>query len=272
MRYRNSTLWCTVYFVAGIGVLVNLVGDVYYKTLDRCEMYPLMSFQETLMDEMKRHSTRLPLVRIDVPSLYLLGTCIIIYAAKHWGLLNRGWPLLVDLLSGRWLHHQVFEVFPTYLPFGISEPDVPELLSENEDRDGDDKDEYFDDIPVLPAMDDEACHKALAKLLQVKMQYANRRIVRPDDWLVFDPVQEKLVLQKHTTRVGGNHKILNERSNGNKVDFWCEQTSSGDSDNQTLLYGGDAKCIGVMRTGRDVDTEVQTKQPPAIATKIRKRT
>ena len=144
---------------------------------------------------------------------------------------------------------------------------MPELLSENEDKDGEDKDEF----PLLP-MDDEACHKALAKLVQVKMQYANRTILRPDDWLVFDPVQEKLVLQKHTTRVGENHKIFNECSNSNKVDFWREQTFGEDIDNQALLYGVDAKCADVMRTGRDIDTEVHTKQPPEIATKIRKRT
>ncbi|CAI5707984.1 hypothetical protein KXD40_005003 [Peronospora effusa] len=262
MSYFNKTLWFTVYFVAGIGVFIHLVGDAYYKTFDMCEMYPQLSFHEKLLDEILVHSTRLPLVRLYVPTLYLLGTYLIVYAAKYWGLLNRGWPLLVDLLSGFCMLRS--------LPFGISEPDVPELLSENEDRDGDDKDKYFDDIPLVP-MDDEACHKALAKLVQLKMQYANRTILRPDDWLVFDPVQEKLVLQKHMTRVSGNHKICNERSNGNKVDFRCEQTSSGDSDNQALLYGGDAKCAKVMQTERDIDTEVQAKQPPEIATKMRKR-
>ena len=113
MSYLNTTLWVTGYFVAGIGVLINLLGDAYYKTLDICDMYPQMSFQETLMEEMMTHSTRLPFVRIYVPTLYLLGTFLLVYTVKHGGLFNRGWPLLVDLLSGRWLYHQVVEVFPT---------------------------------------------------------------------------------------------------------------------------------------------------------------
>lgn len=104
--------WVVVYFVAGVGVLVNLLGEAYSNALDVCEMYPQFSFQETFVEEMAMHHTPLPLVRVHVPTLHLLGAYIVIYAAKHWGLLDRGWPLLLDLLSGRWLYHQLFEILP----------------------------------------------------------------------------------------------------------------------------------------------------------------
>ncbi|EEY69970.1 uncharacterized protein PITG_06516 [Phytophthora infestans T30-4] len=145
--------WVAVYLAAGVGVLVNLLGEAYSNALDVCEMYPHFSFQETMREELSMHHTRLPLVRVHVPTLHLLVAYIAAYAAKHWGLLDRSWPLLRDLLSGRWLYHQLFE---------------------------------------CPSCYNDACNEALAKLVQVKMQHANRTIARPDDWLVFDPVQEEL--------------------------------------------------------------------------------
>lgn len=155
------------------------------------------------------------------------------------------------------------------LPFVFTEPDVPELLSEDEARgmDADEDEGDFDGIPP-PPVDDDACNEALAKLVQVKMQHANRTIPRPDDWLVFDPVQEKLVLQKHATLANGS--ILNGHSYGSKVSLPREQEPIGDS-NQTPLFAADAKCAGAMRAGKDVDTEFAMNQPPEIATGIKKR-
>lgn len=113
---------------------------------------------------------------------------------------------------------------------------MPELLSEDEGRElqhvvEDDDDAYLDDVPPPPPVDHEACNEALAKLVQVKMQHANRTIPRPDDWLVFDPVQEKLVLQKHATHMNG--AALNGHCNGhaagNKVSLSREQEPIGDN-------------------------------------------
>ncbi|KAI9983457.1 hypothetical protein PInf_007488 [Phytophthora infestans] len=220
--------WVAVYLAAGVGVLVNLLGEAYSNALDVCEMYPHFSFQETMREELSMHHTRLPLVRVHVPTLHLLVAYIAAYAAKHWGLLDRSWPLLRDLLSGRWLYHQLFEVLPTYLPFALSEPEVPELLSEDEAREMDDNEDdgYLDDVPPSPPVDDDACNEALAKLVQVKMQHANRTIARPDDWLVFDPVQEELVLQKNATHANGS--ALNGPGNGYKVSLSRAQEPIGD--------------------------------------------
>lgn len=126
------------------------------------------------------------------------------------------------------------------LPFGFSEQDVPELLSEDEGREAEheeeDDDAYLDDIPPPPPVDRDACNQALAKLVQVKMQHAHRTIPRPDDWLVFDPVQEKLVLQKHATHMNGG--VLKEKCNGHaagiKVSLSREQEPIGDSSQEPL--------------------------------------
>ncbi|KAG2778190.1 hypothetical protein PC129_g10714 [Phytophthora cactorum] len=258
--------WVVVYLAAGVGVLVNLLGEAYINALDVCEMYPHFSFQETLREELGMHHTRLPLVRVQVPTLHLLGAYIVAYAAKHWGLLDRGWPLLLDLLSGRWLYHQVFEVLPTYLPFVFSEPDVPELLSEDEARglDEDEDDGYLDDVPPPPPVDDDACNEALAKLVQVKMQHANRTIPRPDDWLVFDPVQEKLVLQKHATHMNGC--AINGHSNGHtagsKVSLPRAQEPIGDE--QASM----SAVAAAMRVEKEVDS---MNQPQEVVTGTRTR-
>ncbi|KAL3672943.1 hypothetical protein V7S43_002245 [Phytophthora oleae] len=257
--------WVVVYLAAGVGVLVNLLGEVYSNALGVCEMYPQFSFYDTVLEELSMHHTRLPLVRVHVPTLHLLGAYTAAYAAKYWGLLDRGWPLLLDLLSGRWLYHQLFEILPAYLPFVFSEPDVPELLSEDE-ASGLEEEDDFDDVPPSPPVDNDACNEALAKLVQVKMQHANRTIPRPDDWLVFDPVQEKLVLQKHATHVNGT--VLNGHNNGHaggKVSLPRAQEPLGD--NQAAA----ATCAAAMRVEKDVDTEAAMNQPQEVATGIRKR-
>jgi len=105
--------WVVVYTAAGLGVLLKLLGDAYISASDVCQLYPHFSFYDTLLEELTMHHTRLPLVRVYVPTLQLLGAYAVVYAAKHWGLLDRAWPLLADLLSGRWLYHQVFEVLPS---------------------------------------------------------------------------------------------------------------------------------------------------------------
>ncbi|KAG6596098.1 uncharacterized protein IUM83_18650 [Phytophthora cinnamomi] len=245
MEYLDAarrSAWAVVYLVAGLGVLLKLLGDAYANALDVCELYPHFSFRETLLEELAMHHTTLPFVRVHAPTLQLLGGYAVVYAAKHWGLLDRGWPLLVDVLSGRWLYHQLFEVLPTYLPFGFSEPDVPELLSEDEGKDvarhedDEDDDGYLDDVPPSPPVDHAACNEALAKLVQVKMQHANRTIPRPDDWLVFDPVQEKLVLQKHATHMndGVPNGLCNGHATDSKVSLSREQEPIGDSDQLPL--------------------------------------
>lgn len=116
MEYLDAarrSAWVVVYLVAGLGVLLKLLGDAYANALDVCELYPQFSFHETLVEELTMHHTTLPFVRVHVSTLHLLGVYVAVYAAKHWGLLDRGWPLLVDVLSGRWLYHQLFEVLPT---------------------------------------------------------------------------------------------------------------------------------------------------------------
>lgn len=84
------------------------------------------------------------------------------------------------------------------LPFLAAEPGVPELLSDGEENENDIefREEFGDDaMPAAPVNATE-CHRALEKLVQVKLQFADCEIPRPDDWLVFDPQQEGLVLHK----------------------------------------------------------------------------
>lgn len=193
--------WFVVYVATGVGVLLNLLGMTYLNAAAVCEMYPHFSFQETLRDEMSMHSTQLPLLSINVPTLHLLSAYVIIYAVKHWELLDQGWSLLVDLLSGRWLYHQLFAIFSTHLPFVFSEPDLPELVSDDEVEEVMENEEERELVDGLPSksMDKDTCNEAMAKLLQVKLQFADQTIPRPDNWLVFDPVEKKLVLRKHAT-------------------------------------------------------------------------
>lgn len=89
------------------------------------------------------------------------------------------------------------------VPFLASEPGVPELLSDGEDESEDATAAEFrahfgDDDAALAAqrMNASECHRALARLVQVKLQYADCAIERPDDWLVFDPLEADLVPHK----------------------------------------------------------------------------
>ncbi|POM73347.1 Hypothetical protein PHPALM_9814 [Phytophthora palmivora] len=214
--------WVVVYLAAGVGVLANLLGETYSNAVAVCEMYPQFSFHETLLEELTMHHTRLPLVRVHVSTLHLLGAYVAVYAAKYCGLLDRGWPLLLDVLS---------------------EPDVPELLSEDEARaEDEDEDGGLDDVPPV---DDDACNEALAKL-----------------------VQEKLVLQKHVMRVNGR-ELNGHNAEGSKVSLPREQEPIGDR-NQVLLPAADAK-YAAKRVGKDVDTETAMNQPQEVATGIRTR-
>lgn len=88
------------------------------------------------------------------------------------------------------------------LPFLYAEPGVPDLLSDGDD--GDDDNEaafkaefgYDADTPPRPLVNATECHRALQKLVEVKLQHADTKIERPDDWLVFDPLEGLVVLQK----------------------------------------------------------------------------
>ncbi|GMF50125.1 unnamed protein product [Phytophthora fragariaefolia] len=255
LEAARRSAWGVVYAAGGLCVLLKLLVDAYASARDVCELYPHFSFGETLREELALHHTTLPLVRAHVPTLQLLGGYAALYAAKLLGLLDRGWPLLLDVLSGRWLYRQLVEVLPSLyvtaptcawgggvdtcsragcrLPFGLAEPDVPELLSEDEGRAALEDDDELDDAPPTPPMDHEACSEALAKLVQVKMLHANRTIARPDDWLVFDPVQDKLVLQKHATRRNGgvpNGHCSGQEALADKVSLPRRQEPIGDSE------------------------------------------
>ncbi|RLN88241.1 hypothetical protein BBJ28_00001580 [Nothophytophthora sp. Chile5] len=228
--------WVVVYVVAGLGMLANLLGDAYWNAVAVCEMYPHFAFSETLREELAMHHTRLPLVRVHVPTLQLLAAYAAAYVVRHWGILERAWPVLVDVLSGRWLYRML-------LPYVFSEPGVPELLSEDEavDDDDDDDDVYFGDAPA-PPVDAAACSEALAKLVQVKMQHANRTIPRPDDWLVFDPVQEDLVLQKNAKLpVQSNGSSEKRNGTAGKLSLAREQEPLGDTSQQRPLPAAAAR-------------------------------
>lgn len=91
------------------------------------------------------------------------------------------------------------------LPFLYTEPGVPDLLTDGEEAAGalSDDDE---DLAPAPPVNEQQMRRALEKLREVKQQHANRTISRPDDWLVFDPEQQALVLQKtRLARVSPSH-------------------------------------------------------------------
>ncbi|GMF35555.1 unnamed protein product [Phytophthora lilii] len=144
-------------------------------------------------------------------------------------------------------------------------PDVPELLSEDEGRAVEDDDSYLDDVPPPPPVDHDACNEALAKLVQVKMQHANRTITRPDDWLVFDPVQEKLVLKKHAPHLNGS--ATNGHCNGQmdgKVSLSREQEPIGDNQQPLPPDAQGAVAKRVKRVEADA-------APESAAVGVRKR-
>lgn len=84
------------------------------------------------------------------------------------------------------------------LPFLFAEPGVPELLTDAEDLD-EREDEREDALAAAPPVDEQQTQRALEKLRQVKLQHADRAVPRPDGWLVFDPEEGALVLQKPKT-------------------------------------------------------------------------
>uniref|UniRef100_A0AAV1VEG6 Uncharacterized protein n=1 Tax=Peronospora matthiolae TaxID=2874970 RepID=A0AAV1VEG6_9STRA len=223
--------WLAAYIVLVVSVLLNLLSTAYFSSVDLCDMYPHFSFPEVFVEEIAMHQTLLPLVRVHVSTLHLLGASVVAVVALQWQVLSRGWLLFIEFVSGPWLFYPLFETVFALLPFTAPEPDVPELVSEDEGSGGideDGEDEIVGEISPCP-VDVEACNKAVAKLVQVKLQYANQTILRPDDWLVFDPVQEKLVLQKHATSVkdapssSTYSTSKHSYSNGSQVDRAREQ-------------------------------------------------
>ncbi|KAI9916451.1 hypothetical protein PsorP6_017149 [Peronosclerospora sorghi] len=249
-RARQFSLWLVVYVVAGITLLMKLLGDALSHTLTICAIYPHFSFFETLTEEMAMHSTWLPLVRVRVPTLHLVGVYFGLYLVKHSTRVDPGWPFLVDVLSGRWLYALIVEFLPEFLPFGSSEPDVPELVSEDEDSPRiatDDEDEVKN--LSSRSVDTDACNVALAKLVQVKMQHAHRTVPRPDDWLVFDPVQEKLVLQNRGTLANhGTTPRSGEQCHDSQGNRSQEQAHCRDRDD-----GVSTPSVPIKSTGHEQD-------------------
>ena len=108
--------WLAAYAVLGASVLVNLLRTAYCSARDVRELYPHFSFQELLVEELAMHQTWLPLLRVHVSTLHLLGAYAAALAAKQWGVLPRGGELVAGLFSGRWLCCPLFAtVFALYV-------------------------------------------------------------------------------------------------------------------------------------------------------------
>ncbi|TMW67691.1 hypothetical protein Poli38472_011311 [Pythium oligandrum] len=205
MLVPRSLHWGHGYVVMFLAMAANLVLDAYWRAVDVCELFPQFDFPQTFQEEILLHHTRLPLVRWPVSTVLVLGVLLVLYIAAQLRLIELAWLFLIDVLSGRWLYNLFFVQLPAWLPFLASDPGVPDLLSDVDDDDIDDLEwldnnaQYELDDEAMPALHDDVAtcsHQAMEKLVQVKLEHANRVIKRPDDWLVFDPERETLVLQK----------------------------------------------------------------------------
>lgn len=126
------------------------------------------------------------------------------------------------------------------VPFLFSEPGVPELLTDGEDNDYGFDDEDF--APPAPPVDEQQTQRAFEKLRQIKLEHANCTIERPDDWLVFDPEQEALVLQKtKLARVSPSNGSVNGVLNANGAKN-ASMNGKGDELNPPVALGDAGKC------------------------------
>nr|CCA16845.1 AlNc14C26G2586 [Albugo laibachii Nc14] len=112
---------------------------------------------------------------------------------------------LVPITVWRWIYEHTLAQLAQWLPFMVSDADIPELISDEEEAqaigsESDGSAHRSGNGSMLTQssgrVDSRDSDEAFATLLRVKEQHANQTIPRPDDWLVYDPIQEKLVLLK----------------------------------------------------------------------------
>lgn len=200
----GGSLWLSCYLLAGVALAAQLARDAYARAALVCELYPSFPFGETLAEELLAHATRLPGTRRQVPTLALLLLYALALVVARLQLLERAWQLLLVVVrelpawcasstatvTSRLLNCVALMLWvDDRLPFLASEPEVPELLSEDEEEE--------EDAMAAPlAVNASECSRALEKLVQEKLRFAGHRVERPDGWLVFDPLAAELVPQK----------------------------------------------------------------------------
>ncbi|KAF1319401.1 hypothetical protein FI667_g13177, partial [Globisporangium splendens] len=198
-RSGSSSLWLSCYLATGAALLANVVRESYTRAADVCEMYPQFAFGETFREELWDHTTWLPIVHTPIRTLLLVLLYALAYVVLRFNVVETVWLFATELLSGKWILYVLFELLPAYLPFLAAEPGVPDLLSDGDDADTAFEAEFgIDGVPRAPVNTTE-CNRAIQKLVEVKMQHANTNIERPDDWLVFDPVEGLVLLHKSKT-------------------------------------------------------------------------
>ncbi|KAJ0398984.1 hypothetical protein P43SY_003589 [Pythium insidiosum] len=240
----------------GVGVAalsLNLLRDAYLRAVDVCELFPQFDFAVTWQEELLLHHTWLPGLSVPISTVLLLVALALGFVVAYFNVIE--WLVLAmfELFSGRWLYNLLFVHLPYWLPFLASDPGVPELLS---DGDSGEIDDAVEDLPqastpsatadalfasVSPkasgaastatgpktraaaagerqAKRDARTARAMEKLLQVKRLHADQTIVRPDDWLVFDPEKEALVPKKTLDAARRRRESDGERPEGDDSD------------------------------------------------------
>uniref|UniRef100_K3XBA3 Uncharacterized protein n=1 Tax=Globisporangium ultimum (strain ATCC 200006 / CBS 805.95 / DAOM BR144) TaxID=431595 RepID=K3XBA3_GLOUD len=217
-RSGASSWWLSCYVATGTALLANVVRESYTRAANVCEMYPQFAFGETFREELWDHTTWLPVVHTPIGTLLLVLLYALAYVVLRFNLVEAAWLLLTELLSGKWILYVLFELLPAYLPFLAAEPGVPDLLSDGDD----DADTAFeaefgiDGVPRVRVNATE-CNRAIQKLVEVKLQYANTSIERPDDWLVFDPVEGLVPLHKNKTSSKRREEYVKETNESNSA-------------------------------------------------------
>ncbi|CCI42286.1 unnamed protein product [Albugo candida] len=137
---------------------------------------------------------------------------------------------LVPITAWRWISEHALIQLAHWLPFMISDIDIPELVSDEEDTKATDSEssgrsyQAGNDIMLTQdqrsgRVDGRDSDQAFATLLRLKEQHANQTIPRPDDWLVYDPVQEKLVLlkEKHQSSLHNNANFVSGDTTSDRI-------------------------------------------------------
>ncbi|DAZ92952.1 TPA: hypothetical protein N0F65_012993 [Lagenidium giganteum] len=194
----------TAYLMVVASIAAKLAFDAYFSTVSVCEMYPEFAFGETFVEEMLLHNTRLPILSLPISTVVLLPLCLIVYLLVRLHILEMFWVAFTELVAGRWLYNLLFVHIPSWLPFLFTEPGVPDLLSDEDENRSASLNEELPPRPTRAAYD-----KACEKLLQAKQQYANKTMNYPEDWLVYDPAANDLVLLKELRARSGSDSNLN---------------------------------------------------------------
>jgi hypothetical protein len=117
-------------------------------------------------------------------------------------------------------------LFCDRLSFIFGEPQVPELVSDDEEE------EYLRKKKEIDEGD-----RAFKELMKVKKKHANMTVARPEDWLVYDPKVNGLVFLKNrdSSSPSNSHTNVTQVPNDIQLSGSAINTRSKSKNNESQL-------------------------------------